>query len=115
MNVTDRGYSVKRSISVDVGAAASAQISSFTWLLGNKEALRLIVTNIIGKKRALACNTSLLNSAGYGVSRYLFTTYISLMSGKVLGKTAATKAMHHVVLGIRSKVQAITSTCRNGF
>lgn len=52
MNVTDRGYSVKRSISVDVGAAASAQISSFTWLLGNKEALRLIVTNIIGKKKS---------------------------------------------------------------
>lgn len=43
--------SVKRSIPVDVGAAASVKISSFAWLLGNKKALRLIVINIIGKKK----------------------------------------------------------------
>lgn len=47
MNVIKRGYSVKRSIPVDIGAAASVKISSFAWLLGNKKVLRLIVINII--------------------------------------------------------------------
>ncbi len=89
---------VKCSISAELEATALVQASSYTCFSGNQKALRLIVINITSKKRALAGSTSLLTSLGCGVSGYL--TYLSFMSGTLLGKTAAVKAIYYLILGI---------------